>query len=149
MASNMPWGYSRSPILAKCRRFTQEILLRGFGVMKTTMTLMGRPDLCREASPGPSSVSSSPGWEKSTHDPQTHLSGFPGSRRRRRHLLAEWISSSFTFIILCRAKHQSWATVMFRFWRKSHKSWKCLQNKPESSPNFVCGALEDEVSSIP
>lgn len=41
--------YSRSPILAKCRRFTQEILLRGFGVMKTTMTLMGRPDLWRES----------------------------------------------------------------------------------------------------
>ena len=64
-------------------------------------------------------------------------------------MLAEWISSSFTFIILCRAKHQSWATVMFRFWGRSHKSWKRLQNKPESSPNFICGALEDEVSSGP
>jgi hypothetical protein len=37
----------------------------------------------------------------------THLSGFPGSRSRRRHLLAEWISSSFTRISLCRARHQS------------------------------------------
>lgn len=37
--------YSRSPILAKCNLLTQEILLRGLGVMKTTMKLMGRPDL--------------------------------------------------------------------------------------------------------
>lgn len=44
-----------------------------------------------------------------------YLSGFPGSSSLRRHLLAEWISSSFTRISLCRARHQSWATVMFRF----------------------------------
>lgn len=37
--------YSRSPILAKCNLLTQEILLKGLGVMKTTMKLMGRPDL--------------------------------------------------------------------------------------------------------
>lgn len=37
--------YSRSPILAKCNLLTQEILLRGLGVMKTTIKLMGRPDL--------------------------------------------------------------------------------------------------------
>lgn len=43
-----PGLYSRSPILAKCNRLTQEILLRGLGVMKTTMKLMGRPDLRRE-----------------------------------------------------------------------------------------------------
>ena len=40
-----PRLYSRSPILAKCSLLTQEILLRGVGVMKTTMKLMGRPDL--------------------------------------------------------------------------------------------------------
>lgn len=43
-----PGLYSRSPILAKCNLLTQEILLRGLGVMKTTMKLMGRPDLRRE-----------------------------------------------------------------------------------------------------
>lgn len=32
-------------ILARCRRLTQEILLRGLGVLKTTMKLTGRPDL--------------------------------------------------------------------------------------------------------
>lgn len=37
--------YLRSPILARCNLLTQEILLRGLGVMKTTMKLMGRPDL--------------------------------------------------------------------------------------------------------
>lgn len=77
--SHPGWFSSRSAILAKCNLLTQEILLRGLGVMKTTMKLMGRPD----------------------------LSGFPGSRSRRRHLLAEWISSSFTRISLCRARHQS------------------------------------------
>lgn len=41
--------YSRSPILAKCNLLTQEILLRGLGVMKTTMKLMGRPDLQGES----------------------------------------------------------------------------------------------------
>lgn len=40
-----PRLYSRSAILAKCNLLTQEILLRGLGVMKTTMKLMGRPDL--------------------------------------------------------------------------------------------------------
>lgn len=35
----------RSAILAKCRRLTQEILLRGLGVLKTTVKLTGRPDL--------------------------------------------------------------------------------------------------------
>ena len=39
--------------------------------------------------------------------PSSHLSGFPGSRSRRRHLLAEWISSSFTRMSRCRARHQS------------------------------------------
>lgn len=43
-----PGLHSRSPILAKCNLLTQEILLRGLGVMKTTMKLMGRPDLLRE-----------------------------------------------------------------------------------------------------
>ena len=43
-----PALYSRSPILAKCNLLTQEILLSGLGVMKTTMKLMGRPDLWRE-----------------------------------------------------------------------------------------------------
>lgn len=45
-----PQGFnSRSPILAKCNLLTQEILLRGLGVMKTTMKLMGRPDLRRDS----------------------------------------------------------------------------------------------------
>lgn len=35
----------RCVILAKCRRLTQEILLSGLGVLKTTMKLTGRPDL--------------------------------------------------------------------------------------------------------
>lgn len=35
----------RRAILAKCRRLTQEILLRGLGVFSTTMKLTGRPDL--------------------------------------------------------------------------------------------------------
>lgn len=35
----------RCAILAKCRRLTQEILLRGLGVLRTTMKLTGRPDL--------------------------------------------------------------------------------------------------------
>lgn len=39
------WLYSRRAILAKCRRLTQEILLRGLGVLRTTMKLTGRPDL--------------------------------------------------------------------------------------------------------
>lgn len=43
-----PSLYSLSPIFAKCNLLTQEILLRGFGVMKTTMKLMGRPDLWTE-----------------------------------------------------------------------------------------------------
>ena len=47
--------------------------------------------------------------------PSSHLSGVPGSRSRRRHLLAEWISCSFTRMSRCRARHQSWATVMLRF----------------------------------
>lgn len=46
--------------MAKCNLLTQEILLRGLGVMKTTMKLMGRPDLrqegeeyeCPELAPG-------------------------------------------------------------------------------------------------
>lgn len=42
-----PGLYSLSPIFARCNLLTQEILLRGFGVMKTTMKLMGRPDLRR------------------------------------------------------------------------------------------------------
>lgn len=42
-----PGLYSLSPIFARCNLLTQEILLRGFGVMKTTMKLMGRPDLWR------------------------------------------------------------------------------------------------------
>lgn len=45
-SETFPLGlYSRSPILAKCNLLTQEILLRGLGVIKTTMKLMGRPDL--------------------------------------------------------------------------------------------------------
>lgn len=32
-------------ILARCNRLTQEILLRGLGVLKTTVKLTGRPDL--------------------------------------------------------------------------------------------------------
>lgn len=47
--------------------------------------------------------------------PDTHLSGLPGTDRRKRHLLAFWISSSFRRISLCRARHQSWDTVLFRF----------------------------------
>lgn len=42
-----PGLYSLSPIFARCNLLTQEILLRGFGVMNTTMKLMGRPDLRR------------------------------------------------------------------------------------------------------
>lgn len=45
----------------------------------------------------------------------THLSGLPGTCRRRRHLLAHWICSSLMRMSLCRARHQSWATVVFRF----------------------------------
>lgn len=37
---NLLWA-----ILARWRRFTQEILLKGLGVLKTTMMLTGRPDL--------------------------------------------------------------------------------------------------------
>lgn len=37
---NLLWA-----ILARWSRFTQEILLRGLGVLKTTMMLTGRPDL--------------------------------------------------------------------------------------------------------
>lgn len=36
---------SLSAILARCNRLTQEILLRGLGVLKTTVKLTGRPDL--------------------------------------------------------------------------------------------------------
>lgn len=52
----------------------------------------------------------------------THLSGLPGTCRRRRHLLALWICSSLMRISLCRARHQSWATVVFRFFdgKKTH-----------------------------
>lgn len=35
-------------ILARCRRLTQEILLIGLGVLKTTVKLTGRPDLSRD-----------------------------------------------------------------------------------------------------
>lgn len=35
----------RCATLAKCRRLTQEILLRGLGVFSTTIKLTGRPDL--------------------------------------------------------------------------------------------------------
>lgn len=45
----------------------------------------------------------------------THLSGLPGTCRRRRHLLAHWICSSLMRMSLCRARHQSWATVVFKF----------------------------------
>lgn len=45
----------------------------------------------------------------------THLSGLPGTCRRKRHLLALWIWSSLMRISLCRARHQSWATVVLRF----------------------------------
>lgn len=56
---------------------------------------------------------SAPGAPSLDHPPSSHigspshLSGFPGSRSLRRHLLAEWISSSFTRMSLCRARHQS------------------------------------------
>lgn len=52
-AKVLSWGlYLRSPILARCNLLTQEILLRGLGVMKTTMKLMGRPDLRGEGREG-------------------------------------------------------------------------------------------------
>lgn len=38
----------RSAILARCRRLTQDILLRGLGVFSTTMKLTGRPDLQKQ-----------------------------------------------------------------------------------------------------
>lgn len=67
--------------------------------------------------------------------PDTHLSGFPGTDRRRRHLLAFWISSSFKRMSLCRARHQSWDTVVFRFWDERRKErWTRQTNnlKPDS-----------------
>ncbi len=45
----------------------------------------------------------------------THLSGFPGTISRRRHLLAHWISSSLMRMSLWRAMHQSCPTVVLRF----------------------------------
>lgn len=54
----------------------------------------------------------------------THLSGLPGTCRRRRHLLAHWICSSLRRISLCRARHQSWATVVFRFFEGEEKKKK-------------------------
>lgn len=56
----------------------------------------------------------------------THLSGFPGTERDRRHLLAFWISSSLRRTSLCSARHQSWDTMLLRFWTQTSKSewWK-------------------------
>lgn len=56
----------------------------------------------------------------------THLSGLPGTWRRRRHLLALWICSSLMRISLCRARHQSWATVVFRFFEGKHSVKTCI-----------------------
>lgn len=51
--------------------------------------------------------------------PLTYLSGLPGTCNRKRHLLAHWIWSSLMQISLCSAKHQSCATVVFRFYKHS------------------------------
>ncbi len=55
----------------------------------------------------------------------TYLSGLPGTCNRKRHLLALWIWSSLMRISLCSAKHQSCATVVFRFYkhRKQRQVW--------------------------
>lgn len=67
----------------------------------------------------------------------THLSGLPGTCRRRRHLLAHWICSSLMRMSLCRARHQSWATVVFKFFDGGKKRQK--ERKKEADMwNLVC-----------
>lgn len=75
--------------------------------------------------------------------PSSHLSGFPGSRSRRRHLLAEWISSSFTRMSRCRARHQSWATVMLRFWGAGSQGCQHKARCPREPPSSAVGAHEE------
>lgn len=65
----------------------------------------------------------------------THLSGLPGTCRRRRHLLALWICSSLMRISLCRARHQSWATVVFRFF-DGKKNITHTYLKPRQQPHI-------------
>lgn len=102
-------------ILARWSRFTQLILLTGVGVLKTTMMLTGRPLLGDMKHVSRDILAECCSTLELLH-PDTHLSGFPGTDRRRQHLLAFCISSSFRRMNRCRARHQSWDTVVFRFW---------------------------------
>ena len=74
----------RSAILDKCSRLTQEILLRGLGVLKTIMKLTGRPDL-QDNTEGNTHTHSGSGANTHTQDQvQTHNTCTENTSQQRR-----------------------------------------------------------------